>query len=148
MGFLLAIAILLAAAPTSAQTCDHVSTACSLESAMPTSNPRTCALDVMNKHACMLNLLRERAVGSGSTRTACTSITVPAGTRSTYALSLQASLLGSEIIVPSIAEESQPPMLDVAGQISGASGTTVSVPVFNRAEQARTGRLCVAVFAN
>lgn len=103
----------------------------------------------VNKWLCTINALQALLGATGSVgelgvRT-CQEISVDAGARKSFTLTLPATLLGTEMVLPAVADDVSPPRLDPDG-VEDISGDDAIVWVFNRdADATRTGRLCVHV---
>lgn len=138
------VLVLLAGAVGAQQPCDHISETSSFppKDTVPLAGSRTCAKDYMNRLRNLGSEMQDYVLQL--IETPCQTVSVAAGARSTFSLTTQMSLNGTETISASIRDLADPPMFDQP-QVASASGTTINVSVFNHADSIRQGKLCAAV---
>lgn len=119
---------------------------CTIDSVLDLAVKDTKAIDYINQHKCLLDLLRTRAKGTPKEEVLCTSTTISASTRAAIQFVSSSTLTGAEIIDPTVSDSVSPAAIVPAGALTPSGGTTVTAYFFNHdGSAARVCRPCVKI---
>lgn len=133
------VVCLFVAAPARALTC-------TMDSVLDLAKVDTRALEYINQHKCLIDLLRTRSKLTPKQETLCTNVTISASTRAAVQFVSSTTLTGAENIDPTVTDSTAPAAVVPAGALTPTGGTTVTAYFFNHdGSAARACRPCVKI---
>lgn len=100
---------------------------------------------MLNRIYCVLNELGDAVSAMSEREIICQSVSIGAGQRVAVTLNTSGTLIGTEMVVPSVESDSTPPYLWPDG-VHGVGGMDFQVYVWNRdADHTQAGTVCAEV---